>query len=200
MHVSDEEIKLNEENMMQEENLLNEEIAEDTAQESVKKSFWKENGSTIGMAVFVAIFALTLFTGLWKPVVVRQTSMYPTLHDRDYVFIVRTGDYSYGDIVVFNSAELRQDNLVKRIIALPGDHVAIRGGSVYLNGEELPEEYLAPTVTTDDFMELTVSEGCVFLLGDNRPVSIDSRAFGEVPMDTILGEVKLRLFHKPTIF
>ncbi len=200
MHVSDEEIKLNEENMKQEEKLLNEEIAEETAKETVKRSFWKENGSTIAMVIFVAIFALSLFTGLWKPVVVRQTSMYPTLHDRDYLFIVRTGDYTYGDIVVFNSAELRQDNLVKRIIALPGDHVAIRGGSVYLNGEELPEEYLGPTVTTDDFMETTVSEGCVFLLGDNRSVSIDSRAFGEVPMDTILGEVKLRLFHKPTLF
>ena len=198
MCVKNEEIKLNEENMMQEENLQCETAAEETA--ARKKNFWKENGSTIAMAIFVAIFALTLFAGLWKPVVVRQTSMYPTLHDRDYVFIVRTGNYTYGDIVVFNSAELRQDNLVKRIIGLPGDHVAIRGGSVYLNGEELPEEYLAPNVTTDDFMELTVSEGCVFLLGDNRPVSIDSRAFGEVPMDTILGEVTLRLFHKPTLF
>lgn len=190
MRIENEEIKLNEENMMQEE----------TAAESGKKSFWKENGSTIGMVIFVAVFALTLFMGLWKPVVVRQTSMYPTLHDRDYLFIVRTGDYSYGDIVVFNSAELRQDNLVKRIVAMPGDHVAIRDGRVFLNGEELQEVYLDSSVVTNGEMELTVSEGCVFLLGDNRPVSIDSRAFGEVPMDTILGEVKLRLFHKPTIF
>lgn len=185
---------MNEENMKQEENLLNEETV------GQKKSFWKENGSTVGMAIFVAIFALTLFTGLWKPVVVRQTSMYPTLHDRDYLFIVRTNDYSYGDIVVFNSAELRQDNLVKRIVAMPGDHVLIQGGRVYLNGEMLPEEYLDPSVTTDGYMEQIVSDGCVFLLGDNRAVSIDSRAFGEIPMDTILGEVKLRVFHKPTLF
>ena len=190
MCVRNEEIKLNEENMMQEE----------TAAESAKKSFWKENGSTIGMVVFVAVFALTLFTGMWKPVVVRQTSMYPTLHDRDYLFIVRTGDYSYGDIVVFNSAELRQDNLVKRIVAMPGDHIAIREGRVFLNGEELQEEYLDSSVVTSGDVDLTVSEGCVFLLGDNRPVSIDGRAFGEVPMDTILGEVKLRLYHKPTLF
>ena len=198
MRISDGGIKLNEENLM-EEKVVEEGSVEDTAPET-KRSFWKEQGSTVGMVIFVAVFALTLFTGLWKPVVVRQTSMYPTLHDRDYLFIVRTGDYTYGDIVVFNCEELRQDNLVKRIVALPGDHVAIRSGSVYLNGEELQEDYLGPTVTTDDVMELTVSEGCVFLLGDNRSVSIDSRAFGEVPMDTILGEVKLRLFHKPTLF
>ena len=169
-------------------------------EEKKNGSFWKEHGSTVGMLIFVAVFALTLFTGLWKPVVVRQTSMYPTLHDKDYLFIVRTGDYTYGDIVVFNSEELRQDNLVKRIVALPGDHIAIRGGSVYLNGERLQEEYLGPPVSTDGVMELVVSEGCVFLLGDNRSVSIDSRAFGEVPMDTILGEVTLRIFHKPTLF
>ncbi|MBR2928640.1 MAG: signal peptidase I [Oscillospiraceae bacterium] len=194
---------MNEENMTQEETLLEEEIeetAEEVTEETPKKSFWKENGSTVAMAVFVAIFALTLFTGLWKPVVVRQTSMYPTLHDRDYLFIVRTGDYSYGDIVVFNCEELRQDNLVKRIVAMPGDRIIIRDGMVILNGAVLQEEYLDSSVTTDGDVDLTVSEGCVFLLGDNRPVSIDSRAFGEVPMDTILGEAKLRLFYKPTLF
>ena len=164
------------------------------------EKFWKDNWSTVLMVVFVAVFALTLILGLWKPVIVHQTSMYPTLQDRDYLFIVRTNSYERGDIVVFSDEGLGQENLVKRVIGLPGDTVAIANGRVYLNGEELQEPYLDSSVVTAGDLTLTVSEGCVFLLGDNRPVSIDSRAFGEVPVSSILGEAKLRLFHQITLF
>lgn len=162
--------------------------------------FLKRNWSTILMALFVAVFALTLALGLWKPVVVHQTSMYPTLQEGDYLFIVRTGDYQRGDIVVFNSEELGEDNLIKRVIGIAGDTVAIYDGKVYLNGSALSEDYLDVSVETDGQLTVHVSEGCVFLLGDNRPVSIDGRAFGETPIADILGEAKLRVFHKPTLF
>ncbi|MGM9661559.1 MAG: signal peptidase I [Oscillospiraceae bacterium] len=168
--------------------------------EKKTKHFWKENWSTVAMAVFVALFAATLLLGLWKPVVVHQTSMYPTLRDGDYIFIVKTGSYERGDIVVFSSEELGQENLVKRVIGLPGEHVQIFGGSVYIDGELLQEPYLEAGLATEGDVDLTVSEGCVFLLGDNRSVSIDSRVFGEVRLSDILGEVKLRVFHKPSLF
>lgn len=164
------------------------------------KKFWKENWSTVLMTAFVAVFALTLLLGLWKPVVVHQTSMYPTLEPKDYLFIVRTEDYNRGDIVVFSDEAIGQENLVKRIVGIEGDTVEIANGRVYLNGEELQEQYLDSSVVTDGDMIITVSNGCVFLLGDNRAVSIDSRAFGEVPVESILGEAKLRLFHKITLF
>lgn len=162
--------------------------------------FWKKNWSTIAMVLFVAVFALTLILGLWKPVVVRQTSMYPTLQEGDYLFIVRTNDYARGDIVVFSSAELGEENLIKRVIGVAGDTVAIYDGRVYLNGEALEEPYLDASVVTEGQMTVTVSEGCVFLLGDNRAVSIDGRAFGEIAVSDVLGEAKLRLFHKLTLF
>lgn len=152
------------------------------------------------MVLFVAVFALTLILGLWKPVVVRQTSMYPTLQEGDYLFIVRTNDYARGDIVVFSSAELGEENLIKRVIGVAGDTVEISGGRVYLNGEALEEPYLDASVVTEGQMTVTVSEGCVFLLGDNRAVSIDGRAFGEIAVSDVLGEAKLRLFHKLTLF
>ncbi len=164
------------------------------------KKFFKENWSTVLMTVFVAVFALTLLLGLWKPVIVHQTSMYPTLEPKDYLFIVRTEDYDRGDIVVFSDETVGQENLVKRIIGVAGDTVEIANGRVWLNGEELQEPYLDSSVVTDGSMVITVSEGCVFLLGDNRPVSIDGRAFGEIPVGSILGEAKLRLFHKITLF
>lgn len=162
--------------------------------------FWKKNWSTIAMVLFVAVFALTLILGLWKPVVVRQTSMYPTLQEGDYLFIVRTDDYARGDIVVFSSAELGEENLIKRVIGVAGDTVEISGGRVYLNGAALEEPYLDASVVTEGQMTVTVSEGCVFLLGDNRAVSIDGRAFGEIAVSDVLGEAKLRLFHKLTLF
>lgn len=162
--------------------------------------FWKKNWSTIAMVLFVAVFALTLILGLWKPVVVRQTSMYPTLQEGDYLFIVRTNDYARGDIVVFSSAELGEENLIKRVIGVAGDTVAISGGRVFLNGEMLEEPYLDASVVTEGQMTVTVSEGCVFLLGDNRAVSIDGRAFGEIAVSDVLGEARLRLFHKLTLF
>lgn len=162
--------------------------------------FWKKNWSTVAMALFVAAFALTLVLGLWKPVVVHQTSMYPTLQEGDYLFIFRTNDYARGDIVVFNSDALGEDNLIKRVIGVAGDTVAIYDGKVYLNGDALEEPYLDASVVTDGQLTVKVSEGCVFLLGDNRPVSIDGRAFGEVAVSDVLGEAKLRLFHHITLF
>ncbi len=102
--------------------------------------------------------------------------------------------------MVFSDEVVGEDNLVKRVVGLPGDTVAIANGRVYLNGEELQEPYLDPSVETDGDLVITVSEGCVFLLGDNRPVSIDGRDFGEVPVDSILGEAKLRVFRKITLF
>lgn len=162
--------------------------------------FWKKNWSTVLMVLFVVVFALTLVLGLWKPVVVRQTSMYPTLQEGDYLFIVRTNDYARGDIVVFSSAELGEENLIKRVIGVAGDTVEISGGRVCLNGELLEEPYLDASVVTEGQMTITVSEGCVFLLGDNRAVSIDGRAFGEIAVSDVLGEAKLRLFHKLTLF
>ena len=166
-----------------------------------KKSFWKENWSTVVMALFLIVFAGTLLAGLWKPVMVHQTSMYPNLQEKDYLFIFKTGSYEPGDIVVFNSAVHGEGNLIKRVVALSGDTVKITEGKVYVNGEELDESaYLADDVYTDGEMELTLLPGEIFVLGDNRPVSIDCRSFGPIFVSDILGEAKIRFFHKLTLY
>lgn len=169
-------------------------------EKQTKKSFWKENWSTVVMALFLVIFAGTLLAGLWKPVMVHQTSMYPNLQEKDYLFIFRTGSYQPGDIVVFNSAALGEENLIKRVVAVSGDTVKITEGKVYVNGEELEEEYLADDVYTDGEMELTLLPGEIFVLGDNRAVSIDGRSFGPIFASDILGEAKIRFFHKLTLY
>ena len=94
--------------------------------------------------------------------------------------------------------EMGKDSYIKRVIALPGDHVQIKDGNVYVNEEKLNEEYLAAGVTTsakveglDDF---TVPENCVFAMGDNRGHSTDCREFGCIPLEKIESKVAIRIW------
>lgn len=89
-------------------------------------------------------------------------------------------------------------SFIKRIIGLPGEHVEIKDGKVYINGEELDESYLPSGTTTESlggaFTDLVVPEGYLFVLGDNRRGSIDSRAFGCIPKDKVEGRVLFRFW------
>lgn len=89
-------------------------------------------------------------------------------------------------------------NYIKRVIALPGEHVKIENGNVYINGEELAEPYLQPGVTTDTldgvFDDFTVPENCIFAVGDNRNQSTDCRRFGCIPIERLEGKVVLRFW------
>lgn len=94
--------------------------------------------------------------------------------------------------------EVGKTSYIKRVIALPGEHVKIENGYVYINGEKLEENYLQEGVITDDlqgvFSDITVPEGYVFCLGDNRSKSTDCRRFGCIPIDKIEGKVVLRFW------
>lgn len=116
-------------------------------------------------------------------------------------FVEREGEHIFyplhppqrGDIVVFHPPVGRAEKpYIKRVIGLPGEHVAIHDGSVYINGELLEEPYLGATTTSwpgrpPDY-EIIVPEGHIFLLGDNRNNSTDSRSFGPVAIDEIIGK------------
>ena len=98
---------------------------------------------------------------------------------------------------VHNVLEIGKESYIKRIIGLPGEHVQIRDGKVYINGEELQESYLHGVETGDMngvFTDIIVPENCVFVMGDNRPHSTDSRCFGCVPMEKIEGKVVFRFW------
>ena len=157
---------------------------------------------SIACAVVIAIAILQFI----KPTIVSGSSMESTLHDRDYVLISRQsyklfgGSPKLGDIIVFESDLLTdsgsQKLLIKRVIGVAGDTVSIYNGRVYLNGEMLVETYTKDGFTASDMDEITVPEGCVFVLGDNRQNSADSRvsSIGCVPTENILGKVFIRLF------
>lgn len=94
--------------------------------------------------------------------------------------------------------ETGKDSYIKRVIALPGEHVEIKDGKVYINGEELQEEYLQDGIVTDvvgaGFSDFVVPENCVFAMGDNRTHSTDCRAFGCIPLEKIESKVWIRIW------
>ncbi len=95
---------------------------------------------------------------------------------------------------VYNVLEFNKVSYIKRVIAIEGDLIQIRDGKVYLNGELLSEDYLAENVRTKIvyYNEIVVPEGCVFVMGDNRDESMDSRTFGCIPVDKIEGKLWIR--------
>ncbi len=157
---------------------------------------------------WVKVFALAIvfafiITQFIKPTLVRGDSMYSTLEEGDYLIINRMS-YKFkeperGDIIVFKS-DLQQDDgsskdLVKRVIGVSGDTVKIENSKVYVNGEELVEPYINDEVTEGD-IDTVVPENSVFVLGDNREISLDSRydSVGFIDDSDILGKVFIRLY------
>ena len=96
----------------------------------------------------------------------------------------------------YNILEITKTSFIKRVIALPGEHVEIKDGKVYINGEEFEEDYLADDVVTesDVLTDFIVPEGYLFCMGDNRTQSTDCRNFGCIPYDKVEGIVICRFW------
>ena len=154
--------------------------------------------------ILVALIIVIAITMVIKPTIVKESSMQPTLYENNYLLVnkqaYRFGEEKRGDIIVFKS-DLENENgdkklLIKRIIGLPGDKITIEGGKVILNGVELHEAYIKEGETTGELIDYTVPEGQLFVMGDNRRVSVDSRSeeVGCVDEKQVLGKAFLRLY------
>jgi signal peptidase I len=117
-------------------------------------------------------------------------SMEPTLHTGEFVIVNKLaynlGNPSLGDVIVFHYPRDPQQEYIKRVIGLPGDHVRISDGHVYVNDQPLQEPYIStPPAYQSDW---TVPENALFVLGDNRNNSSDSHTWGPVPMENVVGK------------
>jgi len=125
---------------------------------------------------------------------VEQYSMEPTLlpHDRVLVskFIYRLREPARGDVIVLRYPRNPERNYIKRVIGLPGETIAIKQGTLYVNGQPVREDYLNGE-TVGDFGPVTVPLDSVFVMGDNRNNSEDSRAFGPLKRTLIVGQAVL---------
>ena len=148
------------------------------------------------------VLAVVLFVGInavSARVRVDGSSMLPTLENGEFVLVSKlsytSGEYQRGDIIVFHFPLNPDEELVKRIIGLPGDQVVVRDGLVYVNGQQLSEDYIshAPVYTG----EWTVTEGHLFVLGDNRNNSNDSKDWGLLPQENVVGKAILIYWPPP---
>ncbi len=158
----------------------------------------KRKRSALGFIVEIVVIVVAAFiiamlvqAFLVKPFTIHQVSMMPTLHEGDRILINRL-TYHFreprrGDIVVFRSPLNSGEDLVKRIVAVGGDKVSIRDGVVYVNGNAVEEPYLLDQHFAGVLPETVVPRDHVFVMGDNRNQSGDSRLFGPVDEDAILG-------------
>jgi signal peptidase I len=168
--------------------------------------------------VLTLLIYLVIHNFVAQPFEVQQSSMFPTIVDGEYILIdkltPRFDGYHYGDVVVFtppsgSGLETQGIPFIKRIVGLPGDTVSLENGRVFVTrpGESpvrIEEPYVVPdgdgsTSPTlcpraDCPQEWIVGENEVFVMGDNRPSSQDSRVFGPVDEDLILGRAWLRYF------
>jgi signal peptidase I len=161
----------------------------------------------------VAIF-LGLQTFVAQPFRIEQHSMEQTFDDGQYVLVDRLSHlwspYRRGQVVVFQPPEGVRDHkepFIKRVIGLPGDTVEVRDdGQVYVNEVELAEPYLfrdsagvAEPTTASDEARWRVPDGDVFVMGDHRQASIDSRIFGPIPISSVIGRAVLRYWPLSTL-
>ncbi len=153
--------------------------------------------------IATALILAFIITQFIRPTLVRGESMYPTLVENDYLIINRMS-YKFkepkeGDIIVFKTNLLQEDgnpkDLVKRVIAVGGDHIKIEDSKVYVNDKLLDEPYINDNYTEGN-IDMTIPEGEVFAMGDNREKSLDSRYqdVGLVKDKDIMGKVMIRLF------
>ena len=187
---------------------VNEVQAESDALQESKKKKKKSLGWEIlswVRDILIAVLIAVLISFIISPTIVQQRSMEDTLHNGDYLMMLKMaykfGDQpKYGDIVVFES-NLKDNSgnnklLIKRVIGVGGDIVSVKDGYVYRNGKKLSEPYTKDNYTNGDMDPCTVPQGKIFVLGDNRVVSDDSRdpKLGFVDVSSVVGKALFRLY------
>lgn len=194
---------------------------EEPKDERRRTPLWLELPGLLLTALAVAVLVKTF---LIQPFYIPSRSMEPTIQVNDRVIVnklaYQLGELERGDVVVFlnpalTDEELEEsfpeavirsvleavgirtrgaDDLIKRVVALEGDTVEVVDGHLEVNGEAPEESYLAVGEDMGDFGPETVPAGHVFVMGDNRNSSLDSRTFGPIPVDEIIGEAFLRIW------
>lgn len=159
----------------------------DEKKELVKKNYIKEflpYFIVILVVIFIKIF-------VFSPIRVNGASMNPTLNDKD-IMILDEISYRFSEIERFNIVVVKEENeyLIKRIIGLPGEKIEYKDNKLYIDGKYVKEDF--KHMETMDF-SITLGEDEYFIMGDNRTNSTDSRIFGPISRDEIIGKTSLTI-------
>jgi len=154
---------------------------------------------TMQTILLAASIFLIIYIFLFRPFQVSGESMFPTFKNREYILTnlitLRFAPPARGDVVVFKAPTDHEKDFIKRVMGLPGDSVYIKGGFVYINGKKADEHvYLGSDVRTyggaflQEDTPVTVPEGNILVMGDNRPFSSDSREWGFLKISEVIGK------------
>ncbi len=171
---------------------------------------WRSRGSRVAAAVrrwavvVACVLALVLVASVagllpWQVMRVGSASMEPTIPPAAVVLVDRWSDgIDRMDVVVVDPPDGVGDQLVKRVVAVGGDEIGLEDGVLVVNGSPVCEPTIDPAlIDAEYFGPVTVPAGQLFLLGDNRQRSVDSRVFGTVPADEVQGRVLARMWPSP---
>ncbi|MEH7389337.1 signal peptidase I [Bacillus sp. JJ1474] len=167
----------------------------------MKEGTKKEIFSWIKSLAFAFIIAFICREFLFSPTTVFGESMAPTFQDQEKVVVSKTAGIQRFDVIVFNAPDVEDKKYIKRVIGLPGDRIEMKDDVLYINGKAFEESYLKENKADNLFNKLTgdfklqeVPKDYLFVMGDNRLNSKDSRHFGFIPNESIIGEVKFRFY------
>lgn len=165
----------------------------------VEKTNWRQFALDLIETLLLAVALYLGINAISARVRVDGFSMNPTLQDGEYVLVskvtYRLGQPQRGDIIVFKYPGEPPQDLIKRIIGLPGDSVQVNGSNVYVNGQPLAEPYIAAAPMYQG--QWQVPEGFLFVLGDNRNDSSDSHSWGLLPRKNVIGKALLIYWPPP---
>lgn len=153
----------------------------------------------------IAVLAVVIFRQhVFNPYGISGSSMTPSFHDGDYVLVsqisYRLRPAQRGEVIVFHGPASNGDDLLKRIIGLPGERIVVRDNTVTIfnqdnpSGMVLEESYLDSGTVTTGSADVALGEGEYFVMGDNRLVSFDSRSWGALGAGDIVGKVAVRIW------
>jgi signal peptidase I len=163
--------------------------------------WWLLGGIVVAVAALVGL--ILLVTSPRTRLVARGEAMAPAMRDGDRMIVdtsaYRSHDPERGDILVFadpgqsvpetSACGEGRRRFAKRVIGLPGESIDIKRGVVFIDGERLPEPYLGPEEDLGDYGPTQIPKGRIFVMGDNRANSQDSRFLGPIPMPLVCGKV-----------
>ncbi len=160
------------------------------------------------IVILASLIVIPIRYFLFQPFLVKGQSMEPNFQNNNYLIVdeisYRLNDPQRGDVIVFSPPFSPSQRFIKRIIALPGEEVLIENGKILVskNGETQildEDDYLSCSVETSGDIHLFLSDTQYFVMGDNRYASYDSRRWGPLPEEDIIGKVFLRLWPSDSI-
>lgn len=177
-------------------------LPESASPEPVFKKYILLCWEIIKILIIAAVIVLPIRYFLFQPFIVKGDSMVPNFHSGDYLIVdeisYRFSNPQRGDVVVLKYPLDASQRFIKRIVGLPGETIDIKNGKVTIiaagKSTVLRESYLPASLATDGTTHLVLGEGNYFVMGDNRPFSYDSRRWGVLPKEDIIGKAFIRIF------